>query len=280
MNPRSAARVSADVQQPRSSSPVWICALLFGAAVAGGCGGGDRRDLDGLRRALAGVAEGTTADEVRRVLGEPDEIRREGEKLPWIVGAAEEWAYGVLGGEGGFAAAGLVLIDAERKVLMTQLPGSSGSLRTGADSVAAGSEAISSPTGMRCRLELIRTDGDGVVVKVVLENRGRQPFEFPHDHTGIGGNLVTELFDADGRLLCRSDAMTWHSPYEPDPAKWPVLAIEPGGSAGAEVRLGSRWSEFGRLPAGRYAVRVAFPFEEGAFYPSNRVAFELGGGSR
>lgn len=262
------------------SSAVLLSLVSIGCAVSELAPTAPSSDLDALRERIVRTAEGAPADEVRRVLGEPDEIRREGEKLPWTVGASEEWAYGVIGGKGGFAAAGLVLLDAERRVFMTLVPSRSGSLRAGADGVAAADAAAPCPSGMCCRLELVRPDGDGVVVKVTLVNGGDQRFAFPHDHTGIGGNLVTELFDADGRLLCRTDRLTWHSPYEPDPARWPVLTVEPGRSAGEEVRLGSRWSEFGRLPAGRYTVRVAFPFEEGVFCPSNRVAFEPGGGSR
>jgi hypothetical protein len=256
--------------------------LPLAATAVGACSGQGQKtsDMDRARRAISGIAEGATAAEVRRVVGEPDEIRREGDKLPWTVGAAEEWAYGVIGGEGGFAAAGLVLLDAESEVLMTQLPDDSGSLRTGADRVAAGDEAIPGPTGMLCRLELVRTDGEGVLARVTLVNRGEQTFEHRHDHTGIGGNLVVELFDAEGRLLCRSDMLTLHSPFESDPAKWPVLTIAPGKSEKEEVRLSWRWSHFGVLPPGRYGVRVAFPFDDGVFYPSNTVSFELAEGLR
>jgi hypothetical protein len=234
-------------------------------------------DLDERRALLVGIAVGTPAREVERLLGEPDEVRREGDKLPWFVGAAEEWAYGVIGGKGGFAAVGLVLIDSQRNVFMAHSPHVSGSLRPGADRVAVSDEAIPSPTGMICRLERVALDGDGLRAELTLFNRGERRFEFAHDHTGIGGNLVAELFDRRGRLLCRSDRLMLHSPYEPDQSRWPVLAIEPGASAAEEVRLGWRWPSFGALPAGAYRIRVAFPFDDGAFYPSNTVDFTLPG---
>jgi hypothetical protein len=252
-----------------------IAALVGVALCASFCGGQGAVDVDGLRRAISGIEEGASADDVSRLLGEPEEVRREGQKLPWIVGAEEEWAYGVLGGPGGFAAGGLVLFDAEQRVMLTRLPDAPESLRPGADRIPLSENAVAAPSGMSCRLDRVRPQDGGVAARVTLHNAGKRSFRFTHDHTGIGGNLVVELFDAGGRLLCRSDMMSLHSPYEPDSAKWPELVIEPGEDAGEDVWLGWRWREFGALPPGRYGVRVAFPFEGHRFSPSQSVAFEL-----
>jgi hypothetical protein len=234
-------------------------------------------DVERRRDLLAELVVGTSAEQVVELLGEPDEIRREGQKLPWLVGAKEEWAYGLLGGKHSFAAVGLVLLDEQRKVLSTYSPTRPGSLREGFEQMPVTGEAIASPTGMVCQLERVTYDGNGVRAKVTLRNGGEQRFELAHDHTGIGRNLLVELFDDRGRLLCRADMLTIHSPFESDHSKWPVLVIDPGKSASEEVGLGWRWQQLGQLPPGSYRLRVAFPFEQEVFYPSNTVSFEIAG---
>ena len=275
MNSHPRGRVFSDVIPSFDRTSPRLGWLLLVVVILGACGGKGVAVVDGLRRAIAGVAIGATADEVRRALGEPDEVRREGDKLPWMVGVAEEWAYGVLGGKGGFAAAGLVLFDDQGKVSATARPDDPESLRPGADRIPSDPGELAAPSGMICRLDRVRAEDGGVAARVTLLNDGKHVFRHAHDHTGIGGNLVVELFDARGELLERSDMLTLHSPYSTDPDDWPVLVIEPGESASEDVRLGWRWSQFGALPAGRYGIRVAFPFEGHRFFPSDTVAFEL-----
>jgi hypothetical protein len=275
MNSRSLDRVFSLVIARFTERSALLAIVALAASSSISCGGREGGDGERVRRAIAGISVGATADDVRRLAGEPDEVRREGDKLPWIVGAAEEWAYGVMGASGGFAAAGVVLLDEQGRVMLVRLPDRSESLRAAADRIPESKGALAAPSGMVCRLDRVRPDEGGVAARVTLVNRGQEAFRFSHDHTGIGGNLVVELFDARGRLLCRSDMLTLHSPYESDPAAWPVLVVEPGESASEDVRLGWRWREFGVLPAGTYRVRVAFPFEEDAFYPSNTVELEL-----
>ena len=111
--------------------------------------------------------------------------------------------------------------------------------------------------------------------KITLKNAGKLPFELKNDAVPfIDKLLLIEVYDSTGTMLFREDNISYHSPYHYDPARYPTLSIPPGqeksGPCSFLPALG-----FGRLPPGKYSVRAFFPFEEGKYYPSNLVRFEL-----
>ena len=224
--------------------------------------------------ALKRLAPGLPAAQVRQLLGPPDEIRTQQPDRSWAVGAAVAWAYGVLA-PGGFARTGLVLLDERQRVLAIRSPVEQGLVRPGARAIALSDEAVRSPAGMSCRLAQVARDQYGITAEVKLINAGSEAFRFAHDHTFVRMNLVVELFSSKKELLSRQDMLSYHSPFGSDRAQWPVLTIAPFGEHSEQVHLNSGWREFGPLPAGRYFVRVAFPFENDKFFPSNLVPFEL-----
>ncbi len=238
--------------------------VLTATASAGSAGSGT----------LARLRPGMSAAEVRRLLGPPAEIRTQQPDRSWIVGAAAAWTYGVLA-PGGFARSGLVLMDERQRVLSIRSPVERGLVRPLATAIPLSDKAVASPAGMICRLAAAIPDEHGVTAEVALLNTGSQPFRFAHDHTFVKFNLVVELYNADKELLSREDMLSYHSPHSSDQSKWPVLTIAPGGERSERVQLGSGWREFGPLPAGRYFVRVAFPFENTALFPSNLLPIEL-----
>jgi hypothetical protein len=221
---------------------------------------------------LAQVEAGMSAEQVTALLGKPAEIRRDDGRRPWIVGASEAWAYGAA--PDGFATGGLVLLDAAHQVLMTRSPIETLSVR--ARKLRWSDTAAVNDRGLSCHLEVLLADPTGFDARVTLRNDGASTFERRHGHTGIAFDLVVELFDEHRRMLARYDTLSSFSPYAPDDTV--LMSIPAGGALGERVRLGApTWSELGKLPAGGYLVRVAFPFEVGKFSVSEPVSVRLGG---
>ncbi|MFT3769177.1 MAG: hypothetical protein QM820_27375 [Minicystis sp.] len=227
-----------------------------------------RRDAHRLATIEAGMGE----DQVTALLGKPDEIRTQEARRPWITGASVAWAYGVKA-PGSFAFGGLVLFDADHKVLMTRSPIESVTVR--ARKLRWSDTAMVNDRGLSCHLEILGADPGGIDARVTLKNDGAATFERRHGHTGIRFDLVVELFDEGRHILARHDTMSLFSPFAPDDTE--RMTIPAGGSIAERVRLGATWSELGPLPPGAYVVRVAFPFEVGRFSVSEPVAFRIDG---
>jgi hypothetical protein len=219
---------------------------------------------------LARVEPGMTEDQVAALLGAPDEVRTEDGHRPWIVGARAAWAYGVTAKDG-FAFGGLVLFDADRKVLTTRSPIDALSVR--ARRLRWRDDAERTDRGLSCHLEVLAADAAGVDARVTLKNDGAAVFERRHGHTGIAFDLIVDLYDANKTLLARYDTLSLFSPHAPDDTA--LMTIPPGGSISERVRLGATWAELGQLPPGSYLVRVAFPFEVGHFFVSEPVTFRV-----
>lgn len=219
---------------------------------------------------LARVEPGMTEDQVAALLGKPDEVRREDGRRPWIVGASAAWAYGVRAPDT-FAFGGLVLFDADHQVHSTRSPIDAMSVR--ARRLRWSDAAEVTDRGLSCRLEVRRADAAGIDARVILKNTGAADFQRQHGHTGIKSDLVVELYDDEKHILARYDTLSLFSPYAPGDTA--TMTIPAGGEISEDVRLGATWSEFGKLPAGSYRVRVAFPFEVGRFSVSEPVAFRV-----
>jgi hypothetical protein len=278
----------------------WILGVLIllgsFAAAAAAPGPDDeaaRAKLQGLRQRLARLKAGMSAEQVLQALGKPDEVRRvtddrllDGTRLlgdqQGIGPETERWAYGILG-KGAFARIGFVSLDRNGKVVAV-VPAdcfSSPSWPLPALVPAPTDQAVDSAAKLRCHVAAIQPrprageTAASLQTKITLQNRGTRRFELKHDAAyTLRRFLVVEVYDAAGTLLFRDDEMRSHSLSDPDPARWPVLAIPAQQELAADLVF-SPAHGFGPLPPGKYSMRVYFPFETGKYYPSNRVPFEL-----
>lgn len=259
--------------------------------------------LDEQRRWLASLEEGMDSAKVLKLLGEPDEIRRipegvlvdgagqaVGGKYPGQPGApreAERWAYGVLAPRM-FAAIGYVSVDAKGKVVgATPADRLCRPVLTSLRRVPAPTEqAVPTGTNLSCNLgpvEYSAADGS-LKTTVTLKNAGAAEFRLKHHAAfAIQPFLIVEVRDSQERVLWRVYEMVFHPPVRinddhppsyPSRETWPTLSI-PAGKSKSEVTFFNPSSGFGRLPAGRYFLRVFFPFENENFYPSNLVPFDV-----
>lgn len=272
----------------RRGAVVLICLCCFAPQLAGQPVDKPATLAD-QRKSLAAV-EGMTKDQVLKALGKPDEVRRipedgllDGVRYgPPAAPEVERWAYGVVA-KGKFARVGFVGFGRDGKALVALSPdGFSDPAYKRPDLVPAkAGRAVESPAKMSCHVgpvEYIPARGltpEWLKMTVTVKNGGAKAFELKHDAANdVRRFLLVKLYDADGGLLFREDQMRYHSPFSFDPAKWPVLTI-PAGREKSEELMISPASGFGPLPAGKYALRVYFPFGEGKYYPSNLVTFEL-----
>lgn len=252
--------------------------------------------LQDRRKRLVSV-KGMTAEQVLKTLGKPDEVRRvpEGGVLDGVhhgtpdASEVERWAYGRVA-KGEFARVGIVSLNRDGKVVIARSP----DVFSGADELPErvlpkGDPAVATPSKMSCHIgsaqyipsEKVSVKGigtwtgpEGLKMTVALKNAGSTAYELKHDAaTSVVGLLIVELYDAGGVLLFRDNYLRYHSTFSFDPAKWPVLSV-PAGREKSEEFVFRPDREFGPLPAGKYSVRVYFPFEEGKYYPSNLVRFE------
>jgi RNA polymerase sigma factor (sigma-70 family) len=277
------------VQRPSPSMAGELKRLVAQRKAIGPMPGDKSATQPDQRKQLVDV-QGLTAEQVLRRLGNPDEVRRipasgllDGvrygtKEAPEV----ERWAYGTAG-KGTFARVGFVGFDRDGRVVVAMSPdGFSDPAYKLPELVPARTDrAVETPSKMRCHVgpvEYIPARGltpERLKTTVTVKNAGPGAFELKHDAaTSVRRFLLVELYDAAGVLLFREDQMRYHSPFSPDPARWPVLAI-PAGREQSEELVISPASGFGALPAGKYALRVYFPFEEWRYYPSNLVGFEL-----
>jgi hypothetical protein len=283
----------------------WALGVLafLGLVLPGGTSPGQGNDkakagLRELRQRLAGLKAGMRADQVLKVLGKPDEVRRVPEghlldgvrllgDLPGVGPEAERWAYGVTR-KGTFARVGFVSVDRNGNVVAAVpadcFAGPGWKLPERVP--AARDRAVPTPGKLSCHVGAVRfhpkagETAEGFETTVTLKNAGAGRFELRHDAAySLRRFLLVEVYDSAGVLLFRDDEMRYHSPNSPDPARWPVLAVGPGKEVAAPLSF-SPSHGFGPLPAGRYSLRVYFPFEGRRYYPSNAAAFEVKEGAR
>jgi hypothetical protein len=270
----------------RAAALVCLCCLVLHSP---GQPGNKPATLAAQRKRLAGV-EGMTKDQVLKTLGKPDEERRipEGGLFDGIrygspdAPEVERWAYGPLA-KGKFARVGFVGFGRDGRALVAMSPDgfSDPAYKLPEMVPAKGDGAVESTAKMSCHVgpvESVPTRGltpEWLKLAVTVKNGGTKAFELKHDAAAsMRRFLLVELYDANGVLLFREDQMRYHSPFSFDPSMWPVLTIAAGGEQSEELVI-SPAIGFGPLPAGKYAVRIYFPFEEGKYYPSNLVRFEL-----
>jgi hypothetical protein len=121
---------------------------------------------------------------------------------------------------------------------------------------------------------------DGIKTKVTLKNAGVKVFQLSHDETTTVDMLFfVQIYDKRGALLSCFCEMTYHSPSSFRSPIWPVFSIAPGTEWSEELEFGTL-GEFGKLPPGKYFVRLFFPLEPETYYPSNLVGFEVKNVSR
>jgi hypothetical protein len=253
----------------------------------------NKAEVGELRQRLASLNAGMSSDEVLKLIGKPDEVRRVpddhlldgtryvGDKLG-IGPETERWAFGVTG-KGMFARIGIVSMDRNGK-LVAALP-TDEFARPGRklpdQAPVTGDQAVVTPANLSCHAGAIKyhpkrgESAESFETKVTLKNAGTKRFELKHDAAStLRRFLLVEIHDSTGMLLFRLDEMRYHSLRSFDPADWPVLAVDPGKEI-SETLFSSPSRPFGPLPLGKYSLRVYFPFEKGRYYPSNAVNFEV-----
>jgi hypothetical protein len=242
--------------------------------------------LQEQRKRLAGVKAGTSAEEVLKILGKPDEVRRipEGHLLDGFqyMGEKNRWVYGILG-KGKFAKIGFVSMDGNDKVV-TAIPAdwfANPDTKLPTLVPANGELGVESPAKMSFHMSAIKivpAEGEyagDFETSVTLKNTGTARFELKHDAAyAMRRFILIEVYDAKGTLLFRENQMRYHSPIFMNPADWFVLSV-PAGKEMIEGLYITPAHGFGQLPAGKYAARVYFPIEKGKYYPSNLVSFQL-----
>ncbi|MHC5056926.1 MAG: M56 family metallopeptidase [Planctomycetota bacterium] len=244
----------------------------------------DQSHLAEKRMFFGQISEGMSAEEVRRILGPPDEVRPGdvGAKWPAMEGGqlvhrdeGARWAYGVQQ-PGFFATIGVAVLGRDGNVLGT-VPAVSRGRAASTSKVPFSEEATPTLLGMSCRLSRVVEEGGQLKTRVTLRNDGTLPFAHRHDNTAIYFDLVLAIYDSRGVLVSTYDARLSHSPYSFDPAEMPVLVIPPRGEKHEDISFEGRVyrPDLGPLVPGTYYLRVAFPFEKGKYHFSNAVEFTI-----
>lgn len=224
------------------------------------------------KNALCSIREGMSEEQVKAVVGPPDEVRTKGGT--GMVDENYRWVYGVAK-KGEFPRIGSVIFGTNHTVFMTYCPTRS---VAGAPSVRFSEFAQGNSSGLRCGIEKVFSNPEfynAPYIRVSLNNAGRSDFLYANDDTGIRFNLILEVYDEKKILLLREYLARYHSPVYSDKAKWPVLRVPAGGQASEDVPVWWRDENDGILPPGTYYVRVAFPFEAGIYYGSELIKWDL-----
>jgi hypothetical protein len=200
-------------------------------------------------------------DQVRGLLGPPDQVERRAEgDLFWRYAGA---------GPKGAEAVGYVAFGPSNEVTSIQTP-----IPRMTPQVHRANRAVPSPAGMRCDLQGVAWKRDALRARVILRNNGKSVFRFQHDHTAIKFNLLVSIFDDHDVLIAEQDWGLLHSPY----GDMVELVIAPGGESGEDVTFPPMMDgEIRHLAPGHYSLQVAFPFHPGEFYASDRVPFVVVG---
>jgi hypothetical protein len=287
---------SKDSRMQTNLWPIKVLIILgvfcFMAATLGQGEDKSNATLQDQRKRLASLHAGMSSEQVVKLLGKPDEVRRVTEDLldgtrlmgdsPDVGPETERWAYGILA-KGMFARVGYVSLDRKGKVVAAiSADCFSGPHWKLPEQVPARTDqAVESPSKMSCHVGSIRyvsavgQTAERIHAKITVKNSGSTLFQLKHDAAYcVGRFLLIEVYDSTGVLLFRMDEMRYHSPINVDPARWPVLSIPPSKEMSEELVF-SPAEGFGSLPAGKYSLRLYFPFENGKYHPSNLLRFEV-----
>ena len=249
------------------------------------------------QKRLASLEPRMSSDQVLKILGKPDEIRHipESQVLDgtrYSCGAeaeseqeTERWVYGVLG-KGMFAAVGYVSMDRHGKLCHAVSPDDFSNPRWKLPELvpAESDAAVDAPSKMSSHIGSIQYNPargnscESLKTTITFNNpaRSERKTELGNLSTKF---LITEVYDSTGEMLYRDDRIRSHAPsfvfLNAD-----MLGIAspksfvPPQEASEDFHI-SPAHGFGPLPAGKYSVRVYFPFEQAKYYPSNLVSFEL-----
>jgi hypothetical protein len=237
-------------------------------------------ELQQKRRLLSTIKEGMTEQQVVEILGNADEVRPV-MPIPWCDRREEEgvklrpegkrWAYGIQA-EKAFAAVGVVVFDEDGEVLGTYRPDNSY-----CDcEIPYGEDPVRTESGMCCRLDSVRPiSSEFIEVSAVLLNGGSEAFHLKDMIADVESCFVVEVYDSHKTLLYRINRIFFTSPAYSHQSEIPSLTIPAGEKYEVSFNADIDVATFGPLLPGRYFIRVAFPFEEKRYYPSNLVGLDL-----
>jgi hypothetical protein len=225
---------------------------------------------------LCSVREGMTESQVSELIGQPEEIRFNGET--GIVGEAYRWVYGVKS-KGKFPRIGAVIFRENHTVFASYCPTRP---FPSLPSISFSESPQSTPSGMCCTVDKVFRNPslyDIRYIRVSLRNNGTTKYQYTNDHTGIRFSLFLEVYDARKVLVLREPLFAYHSPYSISRSEWPVFQVPAGAWKSEDVPIWWRSEADGTLPHGTYYLRVAGPFEEKRFFGSNLAKWEFTRGS-
>jgi hypothetical protein len=233
---------------------------------------------------ISRITEGMTEQDVRKVLGPPDEVRTIDEEhlldgarvyssRNTENGETYRWAYGPRQ-PGTFARTGIVSFDQKKQVVWAQSPILQHGL-SGPPAYSKPKGPIISSDGLSCRIDGITfEDARGETVRswsarVTLKNGGPRDYSRKSTITASIQRLSTmEVYDSEKVLVSRDDHRVYGSPFlEPQ-----ILSLPAGHSRTEQVNF-STDEYFGPLPAGRYFLRVCFAYTDTAFISSSLTPF-------
>lgn len=248
-------------------------------------------ELEAKRRQFEKVWVGMTEEQVREIMGEPDETYIQGkdrlssptrQPVSFLWGTEYQWAYGAPR-FGGLATIGIVSFGTDRRVVYVKSPIQDQFMRPGVDKVPLSDEAIPTPAGVRCQLSHApsrseKRNGCGEElpayrhhwVRATLINEGKEPFSCGWN--AFGFLFVIEILDDNKIPVSRFDRAPLQSGLPPAPCSLPA-----GGQESTNLFAWSRAGELGGPSPGTYYVRVLFTGEDGKLYPSNMLKLVVPG---
>jgi hypothetical protein len=235
---------------------------------------------DELSRSFAEVKVGMNAEDTRKLVGEPQEVRRRSSNSEYIENEAYRWIYGS-DSTGGFARVGVVIFDDNGKVLRAYRPSVPLIVRRFENSAPHSPREETSEAGIYCLIDQVYTDDTTkeadlrLVARVSIINRTSEDFVLETDHRYIANNLVIELYDRKKDLIFKTDRGAYSYGYRPDIGPKTKHTIHPGCGLSEEFRVLVREVSFGKLPTGTYYLRVAYPFRPERLSWSNLYEFRV-----
>ncbi len=204
--------------------PIFAHLILFGSVstAIGQNQESAKTAIEAQRKLLGSIKPAMTSEEVIRILGKPDEVRRVADPKSsfhdgYYVGENERWVYGIQK-KGTFARVGFVSMGADGRVFLTASPTSSDTLGDWDKS-----EGIKRADGPHSKLSIqIATDpmveqaeAPGYIkIRVTLNNSGDAPFELKaNGASNIRSLMIFEIFDSAGALLFCENEMMGISPF-------------------------------------------------------------------
>ena len=253
--------------------------LAFGALLIG-CSSvslerGVASRLEERRLRLQSITKGMTTNDVLRICGPADEIRRVEKNK--IHGEVERWAYGA-SSPGSFAIVGLIVFGQEGRVIHRSCPSKGGEGARGAIATNGNATTPAKYQQMEILIEEVRTDETipeqlRQVARVSLLNRGWNPWVF-WGRGLIHDNCLIEVYNRNMNLLFCVD-QTKYTVAARSVMKPRQLQLELGDGVCQEFPIWLTEDDFGKPENGTYYLRVAFPFEEGRYYASKFFRFHI-----